>query len=121
MPLIIGIIILVLGGICVAFDVSLGGALLIILGVLAFIIIIALIFNAAKSEKGKTVIVIIALILLAAFCIFGLAKCFGEIGGTTSDDGSWEKCLKCGGDGKVVNDLGYNVSCPRCNGVGYLP
>lgn len=118
MPLIIGIIILVLGGICIAFDVSLGGALLIILGALAFIIIIGLIINAVKSEKGKTVIVIIALILLVAFCIFGLVKCFG---GITSDDGSWEKCLKCGGDGKVVNDLGYNVSCPRCNGVGYLP
>ena len=118
MPLIIAIIILVLGGICIAFDVSLGGALLIILGVLAFIIIISLIINAVKSEKGKTVIVIIALILLVAFCVFFLVKCFGEI---TLDDGSWEKCLKCGGDGKIVNDLGYNVSCPRCNGVGYLP
>ena len=118
MPLIIGIIILVLGGICVAFDVSLVGALLIISGVLAFIIIMGFIITAVKSKKGKTVIVIIALILLVAFCIFGLVKCFG---GITSDDGSWEKCLKCGGDGKIANDLGYNVTCPRCNGVGKLP
>ena len=33
----------------------------------------------------------------------------------------WEMCLKCGGDGKVVNDLGYNVTCSRCSGVGYIP
>ena len=71
-----------------------------------------------KSENGKTVIVIIALILLVAFCVFGLVKCFA---GITSDDGGWEKCLKCGGDGKVVNDMGYNVTCTRCNGVGQLP
>lgn len=32
----------------------------------------------------------------------------------------WHKCYKCNGTGKVRNDLGYYVNCPRCDGVGGL-
>ena len=117
MPIIIAIIILVLGAICIAFDVSILGALLIVLGVLAFMFIVCLLKIAIKSKKGKTVITIIALILIVTLCLFVLVKC---IGGTTSND-DWERCLKCGGDGKVKSESGYNITCPRCNGVGYIP
>ena len=116
--LIITIAMLIVGGIALALDVSIGVALLIILGILAFLIIIRLILSAIKSDTGRGIIAIIALILIIALCLFVLVKCWGE---ATKDDGSWDKCMKCGGDGKYTNDLGYSVKCSRCNGVGYLP
>lgn len=115
---IFAIILLVLGGVAIAFDVSIWGAILILLGILVVIGLVYLARESLKSPKGKQAIGIISLILVIAFCLFVLVRCFSE---STADDGSWERCLKCGGDGKVVNDLGFNVSCPRCNGVGYLP
>jgi hypothetical protein len=36
-------------------------------------------------------------------------------------DKEWEKCLECGGDGKVETIFGSDGKCPRCNGVGYMP
>jgi len=126
MPIIIAIVIFILGGICIAFDVSLGGALLIILGVILAIILITLLFTAStkviKSEKKQNIILIITLVLIVALCLFVFVKCSGGIlSGCSDDDDSWEKCLKCGGDGKVVNNYGVDYKCPRCNGVGYIP
>lgn len=89
----------------------------IILGLLAVIICVP------PSEKVANVIMyaIGAIILIVCLCL--LVKCTGEVfGGGSSNDGSeWTVCHKCGGDGKYTNDLGFNVSCPRCDGVGYLP
>ena len=33
----------------------------------------------------------------------------------------WTECYKCNKTGKVRNDLGFYVTCPRCDGVGYMP
>ena len=74
-----------------------------------------------KTQRNKTVTKIISIVLVIALligCVFIVKSC---IDASKSGDGEWETCHNCGGDGKVVNDLGINVTCPRCNGVGYLP
>ena len=116
--LIIAAIILILGGIAVALQVSIGTVLLILLGIFLFIGIIGIILNKTKSQKKQNIITIIAFILIIALCIFLLVKCFTN---TNSGDDDWDKCLKCNGSGKITNENGFIIKCPRCNGVGYIP
>lgn len=69
-------------------------------------------------NTGKRVWAVIILLAIVIGCVFIVRSC---IDASKNGNGEWEICHKCGGDGKVENDLGFNVSCPRCNGVGYLP
>lgn len=117
MPLIILALILIIGGIGIAFGVSIWGAILILLGIVVFGAVVLVVIEAIKNEKGKKIVIIVSLVLVVALCLFILVRCFG---GTSSDDG-WVTCLKCGGDGRYQNSSGYNVTCPRCNGVGSIP
>ena len=57
-------------------------------------------------------------ILLAIALIFLLLSIMH--GCNPSSDPDWHTCIKCSGSGKVRNDLGYYVTCPRCNGLGAL-
>lgn len=118
---IVGIIILAIGGVAMAFGVSVWGALLILLGLLIAVGILAAVNETVMAKKGKNIIPWVAAVLLVVFCIFVLVRCFGFISENAADDGSWDKCMKCGGDGKWTNDMGFRVTCPRCEGVGYLP
>lgn len=55
------------------------------------------------------------IIIWAFIGLFALAYvCSGGV------EDEWHKCMRCGGSGKVRSDSGYNVTCPRCKGVGAL-
>lgn len=109
----------VIGGIAWAFNVSAWAAFLILLGFLFVAAALYAIKDSLKSDKGKKVIkiiLIVALIILGIIIVRGCAGAFGDVG----SDSEWDTCMKCGGDGKYVNDIGFNVTCPRCDGVGYI-
>lgn len=112
------IAILLLGGVALAFGVPWWGAILILLGIIFAFLLIMVMKESLKTEKGKKVLTIVAVVLVVCFLLFVLVQCLGDV---SNDNSGWERCNKCGGDGKVKNDLGFNSTCPRCKGVGYIP
>ena len=59
---------------------------------------------------------LIALILVVVLC-FSMMLVLSACG-----DEEKHTCMRCGGSGRVRDKYGYYayVSCPRCNGAGYL-
>ena len=112
---------LILAGIALAFDVPVWAAILILFG---FLFVVAILWAGAaslKSENRKRVMLItIFVVVLIILGIFFMRAC-ADVWGDTDSGSDWDKCMKCEGDGKYVNDIGFNVTCPRCNGVGYIP
>jgi len=72
---------------------------------------------------GSLSIVNVILIFLVFLLIFaGIASSIGILI-VDNDIGfkeEWHKCYNCDGTGKVTNDFGWKVKCPRCDGVGNL-
>ena len=58
MPLIILALILIIGGIGIAFGVSIWGAILILLGIVAFGAVVLIVIEAIKNEKGKKLLLL---------------------------------------------------------------
>ena len=116
--LIICLIIFLLGGVAIAFGVSALDALFILVGFVLFILIAGGIVSLIKNDNVRTAIMLIAIILIIALCLFTFVKCTKNT--FTNDDGP-VKCAKCGGDGKVTDHLGRNTTCPRCGGAGLIP
>lgn len=60
----------------------------------------------------KAISIVLATLLVVSCCV-SLTACGKEEKHT---------CMKCGGTGVVRDKYGYYayVTCPRCNGVGYL-
>lgn len=59
---------------------------------------------------------LISLLIVFVLCLsmaLLLSACF---------DDEPQLCMKCGGTGRVRDEYGYfaYVTCPRCNGAGYL-
>lgn len=71
----------------------------------------------ASQKKWRIRVLIVAAVVVIIALIFILMN--GK--GSSGDDVTWQTCLKCGGDGKVASDVGINVTCPRCDGVGKIP
>ena len=71
----------------------------------------------ASQKKWRIRVLIVAAVVVIIALIFILID--GK--GSSGDDVTWQTCLKCGGDGKVASDVGINVTCPRCDGVGKIP
>lgn len=99
--------------------INIGFVLVELIGVL-FAIIMAIYFNSWKffSIKDFSKVLFVAVIIGLILTIFALV-----IEGPNVNVGwqeEWHKCYKCNGSGKVRNDYGWNVTCPRCNGVGGL-
>ena len=59
---------------------------------------------------------LIAFLLVIVLCL-SLSVALSACG-----DEEEHKCMKCGGSGRVRDKYGYYayVTCPRCNGAGYL-
>ena len=72
-----------------------------------------------STVKTKSIALICAFSVAIGICV--VAKLSQS--NYTDPDGidGWTQCYKCDKTGKVRNDLGYYVTCPRCDGVGYLP
>lgn len=86
-----------------------------ILASIAEVIIILNDFNAVRAK-------LIGVLLVVALIFTGVTALFPK-STSTDPDGveGWTECYKCGKTGKVRNDFGIYVICPRCDGVGYLP
>lgn len=129
MPIIIAIAILVLGAICIAFDVPVWGALMIIIGLAAFLIVVVLIFESMKKKKPKDtvakdtgaqnkesqgkgtkenksdiIIGIIVFVVLLVFCLFVITRCSQ---GSCSSGSTTSYYIDENGNGK--EDLGEGV------------
>ena len=76
-----------------------------------------------KRAKNKMLYSNVMAIILAVSILLSFAVAFSQKSDHSDPDGidGWTTCYKCSGSGKVRNDLGYYVRCPRCNGVGMLP
>ena len=85
-------------------------------GIAWFIVYLGIKQEEFTKINWTKLIVAVLIVAVAYFAFSGKTTTNHSQGGD-----QWEVCHKCGGDGKVANDLGFNVSCPRCNGVGYLP
>ena len=72
-----------------------------------------------STVKTKSIALICTFSVVIGICV--VAKLFPS--GYTDPDGidGWTQCYKCDKTGKVRNDLGSYVTCPRCDGVGFLP
>lgn len=72
-----------------------------------------------STVKTKSIALICTFSVVIGICVG--AKLFPS--NYTDPDGTdgWTQCYKCDKTGKVRNKLGYYVTCPRCDGVGYLP
>ena len=77
----------------------------------------ATVTNKEIESIGKFIKISVSIILTIALII----GCISIIRSCSTQNDEWQTCHKCDGDGKVVNNLGYNVTCPRCHGVGKLP
>lgn len=40
--------------------------------------------------------------------------------GNWVDGPDWDECETCEGRGELANDFGRIVSCPDCQGIGYI-
>lgn len=87
----------------------------IILVAMAEAVIVAMNFDKVTSK-------IVGLVLVIALVLTTLIG-FIPISSPTDPDGieGWTQCYKCNKTGKVKNNFGFYVTCPRCGGVGYLP
>lgn len=117
--IILGAICFLIGGVAMVLDVSFWAALAIMIALALGGFAVVYLLDKIKNKNLKTVLSIAALILALIICIGFLVQCFS--GGSGSDDEEWDICYKCDGVGKVRNSYGYPVSCPRCNGVGFMP
>ena len=90
----------------------------IISSIIALIVLCISIIRNTSLHYEKIIAVALILALLLSF-LFSLI----ETSNNSDPDGvdGWTQCYKCNKTGKVRNDLGYYVTCPRCDGVGYLP
>ena len=72
-----------------------------------------------STAKTKAIALICTFSVVIGLCV--VAKLLPS--NYTDPDGiaGWTQCYKCNKTGKVRNDLGFYVTCPRCDGVGYLP
>ncbi len=72
-----------------------------------------------STAKTKAIALICTFSVVIGLCVVGqlLPSSY------TDPDGieGWTQCYKCKKTGKVRNELGFYVTCPRCDGVGYLP
>ena len=85
-----------------------------------FVIIMAVYFNSWKffSIEDFSKVLLVAMVIGLILTIIALI-----IEGPNVSIGwqeEWHKCYKCNGSGKVTNDSGWKVRCPRCDGVGGL-
>lgn len=72
-----------------------------------------------SAAKTKAIALICTFSVVVGLCV--VAKLFPS--NYTDPDGidGWTQCYKCNKTGKVKNVLGFYVTCPSCDGVGYLP
>ena len=77
-----------------------------------------------KQEKLKLFYSkVIAICLIIVIVMTSLSIMTESAYSDSDPDGidRWTQCYKCNKTGRVRNDLGYYVTCPRCNGAGYIP
>ena len=75
-----------------------------------------------KRAKNKIFYSNVMAIILAFALLISFMSAFLPKNNTDSDGiAGWTQCYKCNKTGKVRNDLGFYVTCPHCDGVGYLP
>lgn len=75
----------------------------------------------AELSSGKAKVLGVIAAIVVALYLIGLIGAGGGSDTSKKNEGKWDLCMKCGGDGKVENALGFNSTCPRCKGVGYIP
>jgi len=75
-----------------------------------------------KKRKNKVLYSkLIAVCLAIAIVITPLSTVMRNENSDPDGIDGWTQCYKCNKTGKVRNDVGFYVTCPRCDGVGYLP
>jgi hypothetical protein len=118
----ISVVSLLLYGKIYLFDGDLITSMLWIVCFLFIVIGIVGALGAIGNEKASMAVACTVIGIVILCVLFAVGNFFGSIfDGIFGGDGEWDTCLKCGGDGSVVNSLGIEVECPRCNGVGFIP
>ena len=99
--------------------INIGFILVDIIGIL-FVIIMAVWLNSWKffSVEDFSKVFFVAVAIGLILMIFSLIIEGPDVNIGWQEE--WHKCYNCNGSGKVTNDFGWKVKCPRCNGVGGL-